>query len=68
MLETLKKYMCSNCKGNCKKELVIEEGETLKAVRCLDYVRAEQQEGYKKHKITTAKQHRPIFKGFRQEL
>ena len=67
MTETFKKYICSNCKGKCEKRIVIEEDNGLIFMKCVDYERAEKQEGYKPPQWRTAKQRRPLIKGFRQE-
>ena len=66
MIEEFKKYICSNCKGNCNKGIVLIEKNGEKQARCYDYEKKSELEGYVRPKTRYAKQHRSIM-GFRQE-
>jgi len=38
MTDTMIKYLCSTCKGNCKRTIVIAKREDSTELRCYDYV------------------------------
>lgn len=66
MLETYKKYICSNCKGNCDKGIVIINFNGIRQAKCVDYEKANDVEGYKREARRTAKQIKPLMR-FTQE-
>ena len=38
MTDTMIKYLCSTCKGKCKRTIVIAKKEDSTELRCYDYV------------------------------
>lgn len=65
MMEEFKKYICSNCKGQCNKGIVVVESDEIKEIKCWDYKKKNEVEGYKKLE-RTAKQIKPLMR-FTQE-
>lgn len=65
MIESFSKYICSNCKGQCDKGIVIVEYNGIKQARCVDYEKKNEVEGYKRLE-RTAKQIKPLMR-FTQE-
>ncbi len=66
MLETFKKYICSNCKAECDKGIVVTSCDGIKRARCTDYEKKHELEGYKEPIKRTADQIKPIMR-FTQE-
>lgn len=66
MIEEFKKYICSNCKGQCDKGIVVIEDKGLKELRCWDYEKRDEVEGYIRQESRTAKQIKPLMR-FTQE-
>lgn len=65
MIDSFSKYICSNCKGQCNKGIVIIESDGIKEARCVDYEKKNEVAGYKKLE-RTAKQIKPLMR-FTQE-
>lgn len=66
MIDSFSKYICSNCKGQCNKGIVIIESNGIKEARCWDYEKKKEVQGYVKPKERTAKQIKPLMR-FTQE-
>ena len=66
MTETFIKYMCSNCKGQCDKGIVLINNKGILEARCENYEKKNEVEGYIKPKGRTAKQIKPLMR-FTQE-
>lgn len=66
MIDSFSKYICSNCKGQCDKGIVIVEYNGIIQARCIDYEKKNEVEGYVKPKERTAKQIKPLMR-FTQE-
>lgn len=66
MIESFSKYICSNCKGQCDKGIVLIEYDGIKQARCVDYEKKNEVEGYKKPKEITTKQIKALMR-FTQE-
>ena len=62
MIESFSKYICSNCKGQCDRGIVIINSNGIKQARCVDYEKKNEVEGYKKPKERTAKQIKPLMR------
>lgn len=66
MIETFKKYICSNCKGQCDKGIALISKNGIRELRCIDYEKKEEVKGYERPKGRTAKQIKSLM-GFTQE-
>ncbi len=66
MIETFKNYICSNCKGQCNKGIVLINNNGIRELRCVDYEKKEDVKGYERPKERTAKQIKPLMR-FTQE-
>lgn len=68
MTDTMIKYLCSTCKGKCKRTIVIAKKEDSIELKCYDYVPDKSKiEGYKRPLERTAKQRRSLMR-FTQEF
>lgn len=61
MIESFKNYICSNCKGQCEKGIVIVNYNGIRQAKCTDYEKKKEVEGYKKQESRTAKQKKPLM-------
>ena len=66
MIETFKKYICSNCKGQCDKGIILINNNEIRELRCVNYEKKEEIKDYERPKGRTAKQIKPLMR-FKQE-